>query len=650
MEWRGDVVVTGIVDAAFDEVERAALELPERVLAELDEVGAAGDAALRVLADGTVRYRGPIEPIRAWRDACLTAAWHLDPFARWTTQRSLAQYRGLIDTTAATAPADPVGGLPAVERRAVRRARLVDERATLLTAIERDELDAWLLQPVGRLGRVSRYLHELWLGRADLHGLFPRVGNRDDSTTRFLAWVVETGASEHAVPARFLPTPEQHRPRVSATTSTRRGVRLVGHLDATLGIGESARRMRVALEHAGIEVLDWHDPASAELDVNLVCLNADELGQFADDIGDAFFADRHTIGMWYWEVDGAPTGIENARKLVDEIWVASEFVAAAVRPHVDVPVHVVPLPVRIPEPSERTRESLGMPAGFLFGYVFDFNSTIERKQPLALIEAYRTAFPSDDGATGLIVKTINSAVHPDASDRVADAAGGREDIVIVDGLLPLADRDALMAHLDCYVSLHRSEGFGLTIAEALLAGVPVIATGYGANVEFAGADSCDLVDFTIVDVDIDVGPYAVTGRWADPDVGHAAELMRAAVERPAELARRTNVGRTTILERYSLDAAAARVAQLVEDGWQMRPVPEPAPVHPDHVALVEQYVADGPAMRWEDGPRGLRGWIRGLTRRALRPYTERHVEFERSVAASLRSLRSDVDELQNRRP
>ncbi len=144
-----------------------------------------------------------------------------------------------------------------------------------------------------------------------------------------------------------------------------------------------------------------------------------------------------------------------------------------------VPVIALPPPVEI-SPRNRGSLRLGVPTGFLFLFVFDYLSTIERKNPVGLIEAFKHAFKAGEGPQ-LLIKTINAPLRPYVEEEVLWAVDGRPDIHVVDRSLSGDEKDALMAACDCYVSLHRSEGFGLTMAEAMAIGKPVIGTGYSGK-------------------------------------------------------------------------------------------------------------------------------------------------------------------------
>jgi glycosyltransferase involved in cell wall biosynthesis len=225
--------------------------------------------------------------------------------------------------------------------------------------------------------------------------------------------------------------------------------------------------------------------------------------------------DRHRVGVWYWEIGALPKHMRPAYDLVDEIWCASDHVREGLLGISDRPVLKHPLAVTRPSrPPTLTRRDLGLPEDrFLFGFVFDHRSVLARKNPLGLINAYRRAFGPDDGAA-LVLKSINGAAAP------AQAA------------LDEVEMRALFHLLDCYISLHRSEGLGLTIATAMAAGTPAIATGWSGNLEFMDDDSAVLVPCSLIEVGHDAAPYPPDACWADPDLDVAAAAMHELFEDP----------------------------------------------------------------------------------------------------------------------
>jgi hypothetical protein len=357
-----------------------------------------------------------------------------------------------------------------------------------------------------------------------------------------------------AIPAQFLPPRPAHID-TPANRSPQVGVRVCGYLGHTLGLGAAARGYVQALRAADVPVTTLtvglthlsrpHEMAAgygeetftdsshreesvgqvvAEQPFDLVCVNPDELPEFASTVGDGFFAERPSIGVWGWETNSIPERWARAFELVDEIWVYSRFMAENLSRVAPVPV--VPLPPPVHAPAHRgSPERLGTPDGFLFLFVFDYLSTIQRKNPVGLIRAFQRAFAPGEGPQ-LLLKTLNGPLRPHAVEEVLWACDGRSDIHVVDRSLTGSERDAVMAACDCYVSLHRSEGLGLTLAECMALGKPVIGTGYSGNTDFMTTSNSYLVDYTMTRVGPDCEIYPPDGEWAAPSIEHASELMR----------------------------------------------------------------------------------------------------------------------------
>ena len=366
---------------------------------------------------------------------------------------------------------------------------------------------------------------------------------------------------------------------LSVPPDTAAGVNLVGFLEGELGLGEVARKLGRGLEHAGIPFaaipyrriasrqehpLDFEAAREAGYDTNVICLNADYLHTFLDDVGVEFFTGRYSIGVWFWESNVFPPSNLDALRFLDEVWIASEYVRKTVTAVADVPAHVVPLPVEPPEPVTRSRAELGLPDAFQFLFVFDFVSA-PRKNPLAVVEAFTRAFEPGEGPV-LIMKSINGRERkPHLLDELLEAADGRPDVHVVDRYLSPGRKEAMIASCDCYVSLHRSEGFGLTMAEAMAHGKPVIATGYSGNLDFMDDRNSYLVPYRMAPVPRDWWAYAPGAEWAEPDVHAAARLMRQVFENPTEARLRGAKGQADIWKRMSLERTSEFIAARLSD-------------------------------------------------------------------------------------
>jgi glycosyltransferase involved in cell wall biosynthesis len=434
--------------------------------------------------------------------------------------------------------------------------------------------------PGSEAPRIPRYLYALYLSRPDLQQFFPDLTG--DGGNHFLWWARELGQRELGLPAELLPSEDDLYPTYDPYPKpTPAGVRLVGYFSAELGVGEAGRSMAAALGAAGetfwpvSERQTWNrqrvtdyaeasEMAPDDGDLNLVCVNADRLPTVLDRLGPQFSWHRYKIGMWAWEVEHFPDVYVPAAELVDEVWTYSQHAADAIRAAIPKPVHTVPLPVIERPPASRSRAELGLPAGFVFLFCFDFFSVAQRKNPLGAIEAFRRAFPdvdpSDPSGPQLVVKSINGASKLSELERLRMRVLDRPDIHIRDGYLDPADQQALVAACDAYVSLHRAEGFGYTMAEAMLRAKPVVATGYSGNLEFMDEDNSFLVDYDLVPIGEGCQPYPAGARWAEPDVDRAAEHMRRIVEDAAGARAVGERARDDIRRRHSPAARGPLVA------------------------------------------------------------------------------------------
>lgn len=468
-------------------------------------------------------------------------------------------------------------------------------------------VEEWLDAPAPGAAPLTRYLHALYLDRPDLRRRLPLVPGPD--TASFLSWVAgharEEGAAprhvEHGLQVGRLATAAPPRdPRSLATQalglpSHPRGVNVVGYLRGELGIGEAARLSLSALRAAGVPVTPVtvdtmlqsrqrqdagaaHDGAPTVRATSLVCVNSAQTGSVLEALP---VLDRTTyrIGQWYWEVEDFPASEHGGLGHVDEVWVATDFVREAIAPHTTRPVLTMPPP--LPQrgtPTTVTRPELGLPTDrpvVLFS--FDHLSTLERKNPLDLIEAFRRAYARDEGPL-LVLKSINSGLRTGDAERLRTRVADEPDVLLLEEYLTPDRRDALVQLCDVYVSLHRSEGLGLTLAEAMAWGKPTVATAYSGNLHFMTDENSYLVPWTPTTVPPHSEPYPEGGTWAQPDLDEAARLVREALEDAAGAAARGARAARDIRELHNAEVAgermAARLAQIdrlaVRTRWRSR--------------------------------------------------------------------------------
>jgi FkbM family methyltransferase len=440
---------------------------------------------------------------------------------------------------------------------------------------------AWLAAPATpdqAAAGLNRLSLAVWESRVDLRLAFPRPCGPD--AAGFRHWCQQSGPREGALPRWALPA--EPAPRVEPVDQL--GVNVVGYLTAELGLGEMARIVHEAIERAGVPIASVVEDrllsnrtgvaapetlGTPEFPVSLFCVNADQTAVVLERHPDAGH-DRYRIGLWAWELADFPDWLHPAFGLVDEVWTVSEFCRKAIGKHATVPVRTIPVPVRLPDNPPVRERADGQPIRFLFA--FDFNSIGDRKNPWGLVEAFKRAFgPRED--VRLVIKAINGSLQSPTAERLRVAVAGDQRIELIERYLSVAELEELYATSDCYVSLHRSEGFGLTVAEAMARGLPVISTDYSSTTEFLDARTGWPVPHTLTTVGPNNHPYHEGAQWADPDLDAAAAAMREVADNPAEAAKRGAAARQHLARTRSMDAAATWMRDRLTaayQAWQRR--------------------------------------------------------------------------------
>jgi hypothetical protein len=435
----------------------------------------------------------------------------------------------------------------------------------------------WLNEPTPRHSgkTITRLWHEIYYKRPDLQRAFPDVFG--EHRAGFVQWILANGKTEYQIDDRLLPntnetpaasikrTASEH-PEATINGCPAFGVNLAGYFGSEKGVGEAGRAAARALEAASIPYVlnNLIDSGSVNIDstlsgftdqnpysINLIHVNADQVPVFAAAKGDAYFRGRYNIGCWFWELSDFPQEWHSSFGPFDEIWAASSFIQDSLARVSPVPVVRMPLALR-PEPRINyylDRSAFRLPLDvFIFLFTFDFGSVFERKNPLGVIRAFKLAFGGRDD-TLLLLKIAHSESYPWELD-VLKAACSTSNVRIWDRILTRFEMNTLLSICDCFVSLHRSEGFGIPIAEAMLLEKPVIVTSYSANMDFTTPLNSFLVKHKVIEIDRDYGPYRKGWVWADPDLDHAAQLMRYVYENRDVCIETGRRAKEDILQRY----------------------------------------------------------------------------------------------------
>ncbi len=366
------------------------------------------------------------------------------------------------------------------------------------------------------------------------------------------------------------------------------GLYVAGMLNAALGLGEAARLHLQAFTAAGIEAqpidlsdvfvrrdFDHSDDATLMRGGGVIVLefNAPETINALAEIGASMYRKRMLIGVWHWELPVLPPEWRAAAGYLHEIWTSSQFCAEAIRRSVDVPVRVVPIPpAPIAAGPGRAAFDIG-PDVFVCLNAFDMRSSLARKNPLAAVRAFKAAFGSSSRALLILKSHSIDPQHPSYQElrREIDGVGN---IRLIEEVWSRQHMHHCLQCCDAVISLHRAEGYGLLMAEALSYGIPSVATGWSGNLDFLNDGNAMLVRHDLVPVDDPQGIYpALPGAvWAEPDIQDAARKLRMLSEDPALARRLGDAGAAAMMEAGRRDAFLAacgpvfmsRIANMVQ--------------------------------------------------------------------------------------
>ena len=315
------------------------------------------------------------------------------------------------------------------------------------------------------------------------------------------------------------------------------GINFSGHLNSNSSIGMAARDNILAFQShcdmsfnelkLGEEGNDIYGQKLLSIDnphpINFMHFNPDQFDQFKAKYKQKYFDGKTTIGFWVWECSKILENWKKAASNYDEIWTASDYCANIFRRELDIKTRVLPHMIKEPPIGYEgiNRNDFGLPKDrFIYYTAFDAWSRLDRKNPQAIIDAFRAVYEHIPEAF-LVMKVR----HLDAMSRAKlfDSID-MKNIMLVEKFLTDQELWGLANCCNCFVSLHKSEGFGLHIAEAMRLAKPIVATGYSGNMQFCRSDHTYLVDFDIEEA-MDSYYRPTGGTWANPSVESATEQM-----------------------------------------------------------------------------------------------------------------------------
>ncbi|CAH1231516.1 hypothetical protein PAECIP111891_06838 [Paenibacillus allorhizoplanae] len=348
-----------------------------------------------------------------------------------------------------------------------------------------------------------------------------------------------------------------------------KGINLLGYARAEMGIGESCRLAARSLASVDYPfgIINFEGTNSSRMadqswihkeikapihNVNIFHINAEQMMEVYAHYGSSIFKDKFNIGYWHWELPDFPDEWIEGFNFVNEVWVPSDFVANSISMKSPVPVVKIPHGIEVKIIKQISRKEFSLPEqAFLFLTMYDVKSYQERKNPKASIEAFKMAFRPDDSSVGLVVKLNNANSNLRELQSVYDMTNDYKNIYIIKDILSRDATNALINSTDSYISLHRSEGFGLGLAEAMYLGKPVIGTNWSSNTDFMTSTNSCLVNYNLVRVGTDQGPYQAYQYWADPDIEHASYYMKLLVSDGTFNKKISLLGEKYIKENYS---------------------------------------------------------------------------------------------------
>lgn len=360
------------------------------------------------------------------------------------------------------------------------------------------------------------------------------------------------------------------------------GINLIGNIKADTGIGQSTRLVADILSNSGIEfsvynyfqlpggsmtdtTYDHKISCDLPYNINLIHVNASEFTVAYMQLGKKVWDCHYNIAFWLWELEEFPDEWVGCIDLVDEIWTPAEFVSESIRKKTNKPVRTIPYSVKAPTDDKFDRKHFNLPEDkFLFFMMYNSGSIMERKNPIGTLEAFKKAFDKDNDKVGLVIK-INEMEDSSEIAKIREIFDGYSNIYFITENMSKVEVNSLVKAVDVLVSLHRAEGFGLGMAEAMLTGTPTIATNWSANTEFMNSDVACMVDYKLIELQEDHGLFKKGYRWADADTDQAAEFMKKLCEDREFADNMAERARTYIEEKLSMGSSVKLVKDRIQE-------------------------------------------------------------------------------------
>lgn len=430
----------------------------------------------------------------------------------------------------------------------------------------------------------TRFAKILYSQREDLQSAFNLTS--EVGLSNFRNWLMQHALHETALPLLLQSPPScwpvslpcEKLESFNKGTKSAFGINLIGYAFGELGIGEDVRMAAKACEAVGIPFtiinfepgsnisqndrsLEKYVSEHAKYYVNLICLTALESLRFYLERGKNLLSGHYNIGYWPWELQNWPAAWSHCFHLIDEMWASSRHIQqAAEKSSSFTPVKYMPMAVHTDNKATVSRSDFDLPEDkVLFVFSFDGNSFIERKNPLAIIKAFSDAFPKNIENVGLVIKCMRPSEENLDWQHIKKVAIEDERIYILDKTLDKSEVLGLYSVCDCFVSLHRAEGFGRGIAESLLLNLKVIASDYGGNVDFCRRAGAYMIPCSIRPLAEEEYVEGKDNFWGEPDIAAASVAMQKVLNDCLKKESCNNLVHERLMkELFSFEAVGAR--------------------------------------------------------------------------------------------
>lgn len=359
------------------------------------------------------------------------------------------------------------------------------------------------------------------------------------------------------------------------------GINIIGSIKAETGLGESCRLLTNAVSESDYlftifnysqvgqmretdHTWDEKIGLSCEYSINIIHINPNEFGIAALQLDSSNWDYRYNIGFWLWEFEESSDEWLNCASILNEIWTPSDFITNSLKRKFNIPIKTLPYPIEVKVDKTYNRKFFGLPEDkFLFLMMYDKNSVSDRKNPVGVIEAFKKAFSANQDDVGLVIKIATS--DEDEINKIKSHLGNYKNIYFIVDMLEKIQVNSLINSVDVIMSLHRAEGFGLVLAEAMYLGKPTIATNWSSNTEFMNKENSCLVNYELIELEHDNGPFKKGWKWAEPDTNDAAQYMKKLFSDSDFYEKLSSMAQNDIRSKLCIDNAKEKINQYIQE-------------------------------------------------------------------------------------